>query len=189
VNRSNETTKKRARGGVRKIGIIALTAGSLICIFLFVLPLLNTPMAAGQDFSTISKALRAPPAPTGPVYTLNQTVRSPAMEVTVLSIREGTTVPNSNRLFFVTVNLRNPSHDTHLRISGSNFVLTDSLGQTYFTYDPGDTLTQDLPPQVSKSYEIEYEIPRDASGLVLQTYFPRDTPGSADQLPALFALS
>jgi hypothetical protein len=183
-----ETTKKQPRGGVRKIGIVALTAVFLVCIFLFALPLLNTSTAAGPDFSTVSKTLRAPPAPAGPVYTLNQTVRSETMEVTVLSTREGTNVLNSDRFFFVKVNLHNPSPDHHLRISGSDFVLTDGQGQTYFTGGLNDTITQDLPPQGSKSCELEYEIPRDTSGLVLQVYFPRETPGSADQLPALFAL-
>lgn len=189
VNNSNEATKKRAWGMVRKIGIISLAGCALLCVFLFVIPLLNLSIVAGQDASTIVGLIQAPPAAEVPAYTINQTVRSDSMEVTVLKTREGTNVLNGDRFFFVTVNLRNPRHDVHLRISGSDFVLTDAQGHTYFTYGLGDSIAQDMPPQASQSYELEYEIPRTATGLVLAAYFPRAEQSSATEHPALFAVS
>jgi ribosomal protein L40E len=189
VNNKDEETKKRALAIVRKIGIISLTGGFLFCAFLFIIPLLNLSVVAGQDVSTIVTQVQAPQAPAIPTYTLNQTARSADLEVTVLRTREGTNVLNANRFFFVTVNLHNIRHDTRIQVAGSDFILTDAQGHTYYTYGLGNSIAQDVPPQASQSYELEYEIPRGAGGLVLAVWFPQDTPGSAAEPPARFAVS
>lgn len=189
VNNGEEATRKRARAMIRKIGIISLIGGSLFCAFLFVIPLLNLSVVAGQDFSTIVAQVQAPSAPAVPAYTINQTARSADLEVTVLRTREGTNVLNANRFFFVTVSLHNLRHDTPIQVAGSDFILTDAQGHTYYTYGLGNSIAQDVPPRTSQSYELEYEIPRSAGGLVLAVWFPQVTPGSAAEPPARFAVS
>ena len=189
VNNKDEATKKRALGLVRKIGIISLLGGSLFCAFLVIVPLLHLSMVAGQDFSTIVNTIQSPPGPPVPEFKLNQTVRSADLEVTVVRTREGNNVLNANRFFFITVSLHNLRQDAPIQASGSDFILTDGDGHTYYTYGLGNSIAQDLPPLASQSYELEYEIPRNAAGLVLAVYFPRATQDSATGPPALFAVS
>jgi Domain of unknown function (DUF4352) len=189
VSNRDGDRKKRAVSLVRKVGIISLMGGSLFCAFLFVIPVLHLSMETGQDFSTIINTVQSPKGPPVPEFTLNQTVSSPDLAVTVVRTREGNNLLNADRFFFITVNLQNLQKDTPLRASGSDFILIDAEGHSYYTYGLGNSIEQDLPPQSDKSYELEYEIPRNAAGLVLAVYFPRATPESATEPPALFAVS
>lgn len=189
TNNRDVAAKKRAAGMVRKIGIIALAGCVLIGAVFFLVPILNISMVAGQGVSMVVNVLQAPPAAVVPQFTLNQTVKTDTLEVTVARTREGSNVLNADRFFFVTVALRNPRQDAQVRVSGSDFVLTDAEGHTYYTYGLGNNVAQDLPPLGSQTFELEYEIPRSAGGLVLSVYFPREGMTQAAEVPARFAVT
>jgi hypothetical protein len=189
VNTRDGAVRKRVSRLIRNIVIIALIGGVLYGALLFIIPLLHLSVIAGQDFSAVVNTIRSPTAPPVPTYTMNQTARSANLEVTILQTREGTNLLNANLFFFITVRLLNPLKDTPVQVSGSDFVLTDAEGHTYYTYGLGDSIAQELAPQSSQSYELEYEVPRSASGLVLAVYFPQIASGSAAEPPALFAVS
>lgn len=189
VEKGSGERKKEVAAVARYLGIIAAIGVVLCVIWFFVLPLLQYSMVSGRDFSTIIKADAADQSAALPHYAMNQKIHNDIIEISVTGVREGTNVLNANRFYYVTVLLRNMKQGGHVQVAGSDFILIDAKGNAYYTYGIGNKVAQDLGPLEEESFELNYEIPREATGMYLHFYFPGTDTDLASSTPVVFTLA
>jgi hypothetical protein len=189
ADREQEPQKRDIQRVAKQLAIVAGIGIILCAIWFVVLPLLNYSMVSGHNFSATVRAGATDQAAGLPRYSLNQPARNSELEVIVTRTREGSNVLNANRLYYVTVALRNLKPQGRVLVSGSDFILGDAAGNTYYTYAIGDRVAQEIGPLETKSYELNYEIPRDTRAPDLQFWFPKTASGTVSGTPVIFSLT
>jgi hypothetical protein len=144
-------------------------------------------MVSGKDFSETIRADVAGQPYSSPPVPLDQVVSNNLLEIGVEKTRESSNVLTADRLYYVTVSLRNLQPDARITVSGSDFVLVDGEGTTYYAYGIGDQVAQELAPLESRSFEMGFGIPREARELTLHFTFP-GSGNAAVTHPVVFAL-
>jgi hypothetical protein len=184
----NAMAKKRANKKVARYLLGVAAIGIAICAVWFaILPLLDYSMQSGQEFSKHVSPYPSNASEDLPRYAMNQAIGNDKLEVTVTRTREGSSIIGGNRFYIVSITLRNLRSDAPIQVSNSDFTLVDADGNLYFTYNIGNGEVQVLDPLQTQSYEMEFKIPRDATGLTLQFYSPQSAGGDGS-VPVLFSL-
>jgi hypothetical protein len=179
--------QKATRRTGKYLAAIAIVGVAIFAIWFAVLPLINYSMQSGHEFSKHVSTNPSNASVELPRYAMNQPIRNDKLEITVTTIREGSNVLGSKKFYFVTAVLRNLRSDAPIQVSDSDFTLVDANGNLYFTYNISNQDEQVLGPLQTRSYELEFEIPRDATGLTLQFYSPKSAGGDSS-VPVLFTL-
>jgi hypothetical protein len=148
-----------------------LVCGAIIAAILFlVLPLVQYSLTSGLETGTLSKTAGQSTAPTA--YSMNQPASDGSLQVTIVKIRDGAMSANSKKFLFVTVALQNLRPDTPVHVAAGDFSLIDIAGTRLPSYGMGDKIGQDIGPLSSESYDLTYEVPKDAADLKIQYSFP-----------------
>jgi hypothetical protein len=188
LNKAQEGQKRDFTKAAKKLAIVVIIGIVLCAVWFVVLPLLNYSMVSGKDFSANVRAAAADQTASLPRYSLNQPVSNDELRVSVTGTREGSNVLNANRFYYVTVSLKSLKDNGRIAVSGSDFILVDKAGRSYYTYGIGNKVAQDLGPGDAQSYELAFEVPRDAGSLTLQFFFPQSGTGTAANIPVIFTL-
>lgn len=176
IDTEKEATKTELKKYLPFLGMLLLCGAVIAAVLFFVLPLVQYSLTSGQEFGTLSKTAGQSTEPT--VYTINQPASDGRLQVTMVKTRDGAASANSKKFIFVTVTLQNLRADKSLRVSANDFTLIDATGAQSPSYGLGDKIGQDIGPLRSESYDLIYEVPRDAENLKIRYGFPGSTDNS-----------
>ena len=91
-------------------------------------------------------------------------------------------------MFRVTASIQNFNRDTTFNILSSDFVLTDSRGNYYYSAGIGSKVSYDAQPGTTGTADLTYIIPQDAEGLRVLYTFPSSSVSGAGRHEISFVL-
>jgi hypothetical protein len=168
-----DTEKEAKRAELKKylpfLAMLVLCGMIIAAILFFVLPLVQYSLSSGQEFGTLSKTAGQSSAPI--VYSMNQPAGDGNIQLAITKTRDGAMSANSKKFLFVTVTLQNLRADKPVRVAASDFTLIDDTDALYPPFGLGDKIGQDIAPLSSQSYDLTYEVPKDAENLRIRYSF------------------
>lgn len=146
--------------------VVGMVLVILITVYV-IIPALHLSVATG---ATLSAAIHTIAVPV-PRYGINQPVQGDDLQVTVTQARAGADMLNG-RLYTVSVSIQNQNKDMTYSIPASDFVLTDSSGNYYYSTGIGSRVSYDAQPGTTGTADLVYIVPQDADGLRVLYTFP-----------------
>ena len=161
------------------LGLVFFCIVLFVTVLVCVLPLIQYSLVSGEEFGIISKASRSPAMTITP---MNQPAGNDKLQVSVSGVRDGTPSANSKKFLLVTVTLHNLQEKSSSRVACMDFTLHDGSGHSYAAYSLDGKIAVEVPPLSTRSYDLTFEIPRDATDLDLQYTIPGTIDRNAQEI-------
>jgi hypothetical protein len=165
-----ETKKVGKTSTYLKIGLVLCV--SVILVIFVIIPAVQYSEIFGQLFSQTESAKSITESQPITEFQLNQPVGNNDLQMTVNSAREGKNIINSNnKLFIVTVFMKNVRTSGNIQISNNDFALIDSEGTGYLLLGNGSP-EYDLSPSQGSTAELIFTIPQKTIVKKIRFAFP-----------------
>jgi hypothetical protein len=177
----------RSTGAKKYLIPVVVVVLVILAIVYLVIPALHLSVATGQNMSAAISSGIAAPTPV-PNYTINQPARDGDLQVMVTQARAGEKTLNAGRFYTVTVSVKNSNGNTTYNIPASDFVLTDSGGNYYYSTGIGSKVSYDALPGTTGTADLVYILPQTAEGLRALYTFPTSSVPGAGRHEVAFVL-